>query len=358
MIGGLAVVAIVLFLVKVIWGLLWKPVAPNWPTVGGLKTAERFAANPGACIEEALAKTGNRGYVCLQLPTTNIYVAQSPELMRTWYKAKESELSLAAAATALLDIAAGRDEKIRAERFGPLGSDSWNMSPNQRDWSAHWHDIIKGLLLSENGMARLHHVGKDMDSDIAEWPLEQTDLFQSVSSAVLKGGFVILCGRSLGRAEMERMCEVFWDLENGITDPIINMAPWLPAFLGNKLAHHQRGFGELCKMLKNVSAEKVDDSYLGVLFSQHQAKGFTEAQFHSDFYHTHSLTMQFAAHTNTAGTLGWSLLHLGYDKERLKRAQAEADSVDLALVIEGDRGEFRKLFNLPFIRACIYEIQV
>jgi hypothetical protein len=288
-----------------------------------------------------------------------MYIVQN-HLKKKWMRMKSSTLSLTAAARSVVAIM--ENEKVAEDDDSVI---AWEMGTEANaEWGKFYGNTIRSMFLNESTASRLYGLAKLMEESVVKMGTANNglcnDYFKAISKVVLRANFASICGDHNRNLEpyFDELSDVFCSLEEAIVNPLINLAPNMPF---NGVAAYRVKAKRAAEILRLAKCELDLDSYLGQLMLRHKetpSKHRENGMFkYHDAYYTHATTIIFAAHTNTAGTIAWTLLHLAQDKQRWDKALAEANSVDLEEVKKGDPTEYKKMYNLPFVRALINEIQ-
>lgn len=218
------------------------------------------------------------------------------------------------------------------------------------------HDMLRRGLMHEHALAfYVGEVESEAQLAFARWAqLGTIDLFRECSRLVTRANLRCFLGHDALQQFGDELSSLYIDIERDGTSPLAMMAPRLPSPPVRRATAARKRVTQIVHELvaqrsalpAEVQAQRRD--YLQMWIDEGvMAKG--EAGLHH--LTLHWLSLLFAAHTNTVGTMAWMLVRLLQHPPILDRVMTEqaeffADSTPIT---------YARLKELTFLDACMKE---
>lgn len=260
---------------------------------------------------------------------------------RRFFRAKDDELDLRSA----------------VEQFttSVLGADSFTRnSPEELE---NGYAMIRRGLLKEAALVRyVASIRAEAEATFERWARRgEVDLFPAISDLVTRINLASLLGPDALAAHGEAIAGAYYDVERHGTTPLAILFPRLPSpDVRRAAAARARIEAIIARIVADRRALPADEQdrrtdYLQLWLADRAPDGSPRVPLQ---IHIHLLSLLFAAHTNTAGTMAWTLANLLGHPEARARALAE----QRALVAEHGPGlELAQLRRMRYLDACMKE---
>eukprot|EP00029_Vermamoeba_vermiformis_P012270 TRINITY_DN7083_c0_g1_i1.p1 TRINITY_DN7083_c0_g1~~TRINITY_DN7083_c0_g1_i1.p1 ORF type:complete len:470 (-),score=96.83 TRINITY_DN7083_c0_g1_i1:55-1464(-) len=332
-IAVLVIVSLVLAVLFVSKALQSKPI-PGIPLLAGASVAKQFGENPAALLTEARKKYGNIFTVDLFLLRMTICFDKSDILK--FFKAPENEMTVKA-----------------TKRFvqAVVGPDAWESEGPDGDPRY----MSEGLLRPDKLQFYFNCVNNETRKQFARLAeMEEFDLFPEISRIVVLCNLLCFLGEPTYKKYGEEFARAYYNIELNAFKPLSLVAPWIPT-ASNRLVKNSR------KRLVDIIAEETESrmankeeykdnmDYLQTNLNMAQEDGYPQEKY-AKWFSSGLVALMFAAHTNTAGTLAWSLAHIGSDPKLQERAHNDAEQA-----IGGKAVDLHSLNRLNFLDNVLKE---
>jgi sterol 14-demethylase len=288
--------------------LIPQPI-PGIPIMGGPSTAIQFGKNPAALLREAHKKFGKVFTVDMYL--LRMTISTDPEDVTKFYRATESDLTIKSTKRFVEAV-------IGSEPFGDDGP------------QAHKY-VAEGFLKHD----RLQYYFDTVRSEVTkQWEnlaaKESFDLFPEISRIIVLINTLCFLGETTYNQYGEEFARSYYDIETNAFKPVSLIAPWLPTST-NRLVKYSRQkmrniiAAEVSKRLGNPADHKNNMDFFQLTINMAQQEGFPTEKY-PDFFSSAFVAVMFAAHTNLAGTLAWSLAHIADNAKYQDQARNEVES--------------------------------
>eukprot|EP01102_Stenamoeba_stenopodia_P019774 TRINITY_DN7542_c0_g1_i1.p1 TRINITY_DN7542_c0_g1~~TRINITY_DN7542_c0_g1_i1.p1 ORF type:complete len:494 (+),score=111.31 TRINITY_DN7542_c0_g1_i1:50-1531(+) len=308
------------------------------PLLATLMTAKRFGENPRQVLAEFQAKYGD--VFTLNLIVLTITFIIGPEGHRFFFAAKENSLSFMEAVKRNAVSAIGRTA-LRPEYHQPAFYDGVAKP------------MIKNAFMKSEFLNRFGVIIRDESAKhYKRWAAsaEPLDLFIESSNLVMMINIRVMLGDEFALKHGDAISRAFYDIEEYGAHPLSVLFPSLPTY-GVRRAYKARKetyklFREEIERRLNANPREKHDDYLQTWIDTHEKDVDL-----GHFLPGHLLAMMFAAHTNTAGTYGWTVAKVAVDDQVFKAVRDEV----IALENENIPLEKQPILKTDLLDGCMKE---
>lgn len=230
-----------------------------------------------------------------------------------------------------------------------LGPETFTEDPVWTSKSSPY--ITKGFMRHERLSLYNSLINDEVRKHIKIWcGKDKVDLFKSVSQLVTSINIRCVLGDDAYHAHAEEIASIYYQLELSAMDTVAILFPSLPT--ATKRAN-EKARKRLIEIISNVLHSRSEDQetsdYIGMVWT-------AEKENHS--VHTfamHALAVMFAAHTNTAGTTGWTLANWANNQSLADKALREQTQLIAEMGEEAETLAPNFISKLEYLDSCMKE---
>jgi sterol 14-demethylase len=298
-----------------------------------------FGRDPIAFLQDCRARYGDVFTIDFLLYQMTICVGEAGQ--HQFFRTRDDELHLGDAM-----------DQFVGGVFGPEGP-YHGLDEKQVQFG---HDMLRRGLMNDDALA--FYVG-EVESEarlaFARWAeLGTLDLFRECSRLVTRANLRCFLGHDALQQFGDELSNVYLDIERDGTSPLAMMAPRLPSPPVRRATAARRRVTQIVEELvaqrsalpAAVQAERRD--YMQMWIDEGVAAKGEAGLRHITL---HWLSLLFAAHTNTVGTMAWTLVRLLQHGPILERVMVEQAS----FFADASPITYARLKQLTYIDACMKE---
>lgn len=311
-------------------------VSTRLPLVG---TAVEFGRDSRSFLADCRARYGD--VFRLNLLLSHFTVLAGVEEQHQFFDATEDELNFDAGVADFVAGVLGDIYEAFEDRAGP-----------------HLMSMLRSGLTEKDRLQRsIDIISHEAQTTFDAWSTRGViSLFESCSRLTTAINIAILLGDDIKMRYGDAIASAYYRMERFGMSTLAMVFPKLPLTAVRRattarneiFAAVEEVFNARKALSPEAAAERSD--YLQHLLSfryDDDGTGFTVQDIRS-----HLLSVMFAAHTNTAGTLSWTLTHIFSDPRIRERARAEVAEV---MAAHGGQLNFNSLGRLKYLDACMKE---